>query len=321
MDLEGKKVLVAGGAGFIGSHVVDELVKSKAVVTVLDDISCGNYRNLEHVRNKIKFIQGRINDYCVVASVVKEQDVIIHEAFPASRCDLNIDNQFIDTGIIGTYNLLRASSEKEAVFIYASSISVYGEQKTNPITEEHPLDPIITYGATKLAGEVYCRAFQKEYGLNCVIFRYSDAYGPRFVRTGAPIAFLIQAIKKLPLKIHGDGSQSRDYTFVSDIAKGTILGIQELAFGKIFNIGSGYSCTILDLAKKVNEITKNDNGIEFISNDCVDSKKYVPSDKRRYNIDITKAKRLLGYEPEISIDNGLQISKKWILENSICNNY
>ncbi|MCK4827117.1 NAD-dependent epimerase/dehydratase family protein, partial [bacterium] len=186
MHLKGKKVLVAGGAGFIGSHVVDELVKSGAVVTVLDDLSSGNIKNLNHIRNKIKCIHGSINDYQQVVSAANNQEVIIHEGFPAALCDLNPDNQFIETGTLGTYNLLRAAAENESIFIYASSISVYGKQVSDPINEKHPLDPLITYGATKLAGEGYCKAFQNEYGLNCVILRYSDVYGPRFNRTGAP---------------------------------------------------------------------------------------------------------------------------------------
>lgn len=315
MNIKGKKVLVAGGAGFIGSHVADELVKRDAVVTVLDDLSSGDLRNLNNIRNKIRFIQGSINDYKQVASAAKGQEVIIHEAFPASLCDLSPDNQFIDTGSLGTYNLLRAASENESIFIYASSISVYGNQVSTPISEEHPLDPIITYGATKLAGEIYCRAFQKEYGLNCVILRYSDVYGPRFKRTGAPIAFLLKALKKEPLQVHGAGLQARDYTFVTDVAKGTILGIQESAFGETFNIASGVSCTILDLANKVNAVTENDAGIEFISKDHINSSKYIVNDKRRYNIDITKAREMLGFQPKVSLEDGLQISKKWILEN------
>jgi UDP-glucose 4-epimerase len=314
MSIDGKKVLVAGGAGFIGSHVVEELVKRKAVVTVLDNQSSCDIRNLINISSKIKFISGNITDYAAVSSAAKDQEIIIHEAFPASLCDLSPDNQFIDTGTDGTYNLLRAASENESIFLYASSISVYGEQRTNPISEEHPLDPIITYGATKLAGEVYCKAFQKEYGLNYVILRYSDVYGPRFKRTGAPIAFLLRALGKRSLQIHGDGSQTRDYTFVTDIAKGTILGIEESAYGKIFNIASGNPCSILDLAGKVNAITGNNKGIEFLSEDNINSGKYVLRDKRQYSIDITKARKILGFEPEISLDKGLEISKKWIAE-------
>ena len=315
MNLQSKKILVAGGAGFIGSYVVEELVQAGAAVTVLDDLSSGNMQNLKHLIDKIQFIHGSINDYQQTASAARGQDIIIHEAFPASLCSLSPEHQFIETGTLGTYNLLRLAVENKSIFIYASSISVYGKQLSDTINEDHPLDPIITYGATKLSGEIYCRAFEKEYGLNFVILRYSDVYGPRFKRTGAPIAFLLRALNSEPLQVHGDGSQARDYTFVTDIAKGTILALQEPAFGKTVNIASGNSCTILDLANKVNIVTGNNAGIKIISEDLINSNKYIINDKRIYNIDITRARDFLGYEPETSLDRGLRISKKWILDN------
>lgn len=314
MDLENAKVLVAGGAGFIGSHVCDALIRKGADVTVLDNLVSGNLENIAHIKDKLKFIKGDITDFEQVLYAAKDCDVIIHEAFPAAICDLSPENQFIATGTLGTYNLLRAALANDSVFIYASSISVYGKQVSSPITESHPLNPIVVYGATKLAGEFYCRAFQQEQGLKNVILRYSDVYGPRYSRISAPIAFLLKGLKKEPLQIHGDGSQTRDYTYVTDIAEGTVLAINEKAYGDVFNIASGNYISILELAKKVNVNTENDSEIELIPSEKIDTQKYVAEDERKYSIDISKAKKILGYNPKVSLDTGLGMSKEWIIK-------
>ena len=314
MNLENAKVLVAGGAGFIGSHICDALIKKGAEVTVLDNLISGNFENIAHIKDKLRFIKGDITNFEHVLRTAKDQDVIIHEAFPAAICDLSPEKQFITTGTLGTYNLLRAALANDSVFIYASSISVYGKQVSSPITESHPLDPIVAYGATKLSGEIYCRAFQREHGPNNVILRYSDVYGPRFNRISAPIAFLLKGLKKEPLQIHGDGSQTRDYTYVTDIAEGTALAINKKAYGAIFNIASGTNISILELSKKVNVITENDSEIALISTEKVDTQKYVADDERKYCIDIAKAKKTLGYKPKISLDTGLNMTKEWIIK-------
>jgi len=313
-DLQALKVLVVGGAGFIGSHVCDALIKNGAEVTVLDNLISGNLENLAHIKDKLRFIRGDITNFEQTSHAAKDQDVIIHEAFPAAICDLSPEKQFITTGTLGTYNLLRAALANDSVFIYASSISVYGTQVSSPITESHPLDPIVAYGATKLSGEIYCRAFQREHGLNNVILRYSDVYGPRFNRISAPIAFLLKGLKKEPLQIHGDGSQARDYTYVTDIAEGTALAINKKSYGGVFNIASGTNISILELSKKVNVITENDSGIALIPTEKVDTQKYVAEDERKYCIDTTKAKRALCYEPKVSLDLGLELTKEWIIK-------
>ena len=312
MDLENAKVLVAGGAGFIGSHVCDALIRKGAEVTVLDNLVSGNLKNIAHIKDRLRFIKGDITNFEQVLHAAKDKDVIIHEAFPAAICDLSPEKQFITTGTLGTYNLLRAALANDSIFIYASSISVYGKQVSSQISESHPLNPIIVYGATKLSGEIYCRAFQHEHELNIVILRYSDVYGPRFSRISAPIAFLLKGLKKEPLQIHGDGSQTRDYTYVTDIAEGTVLAINEKAYGDVFNIASGNHISILELAKKVNVITGNDSELELIAHEKIDTQKYVAEDERKYSIDISKAKKVLGYNPKISLDSGLNITKEWI---------
>jgi len=312
MDLENAKVLVAGGAGFIGSHVCDALIRKGAEVTVLDNLVSGNLKNIAHIKDRLRFIKGDITNFEQVLHAAKDKDVIIHEAFPAAICDLSPEKQFITTGTLGTYNLLRAALANNSIFIYASSISVYGKQVSSQISESHPLNPIIVYGATKLSGEIYCRAFQHEHGLNIVILRYSDVYGPRFNRISAPIAFLLKGLKKEPLQIHGDGSQTRDYTYVTDIAEGTVLAINEKAYGDVFNIASGNHISILELAKKVNVITGNDSELELIAHEKIDTQKYVVEDERKYSINIAKAKKILGYNPKISLDSGLNMTKEWI---------
>lgn len=306
-------VLVAGGAGFIGSHIVDTLLKANANVTILDNMASGNSDYVRSVCDRVDYIDGDITNDKIIDSASKDKDVIIHVAFPASLCDLNLNNQFIETGVLGTYNLLKAAVKNDSKFIYGSSISVYGIQKETPINEEHPLDPIITYGATKLTGEVYCNSFQHEFGLEVVRLRYSDVYGPRFKRIGAPTAFILKGLKNEVLQINGDGKQTRDYVYVTDVAQGTVLAINDRAYGDVYNIASGASYSIIDLAKTANEITGDDAGVEFVSN--IDTQKFTANDIRRYAIDITKAKKVLGFEPTIHIKEGLQITKDWIITN------
>lgn len=314
MKKNGLKVLVAGGAGFIGSHIVDSLLKAGTEVTVFDNFLYRD-KNLQHVKNNIRIINGDITDFSQVKGASEGQDVIIHVAFPAALCDLSLSNQFIETGTIGTLNLLRAAKENDSVFIYGSSISVYGKQIYQPVDEIHPLEPIITYGATKLVGEVYCKSFHHEFGLKTVILRYSDVYGTRFKRIGAPTAFILKALKGEPIQIHGDGSQMRDYTFVTDIADATVLAINECAYGETFNIASGQACSIVELARMVKQITNSESRIEFISNDGIDSNKYVTNDARKYSISIEKAKKLLKFKPNVLLSDGLESTKRWILED------
>lgn len=314
MEINGLKVLVAGGAGFIGSFIVDSLFNAGADVTVFDSILYGD-KNLHHLKNKLKIINGDITDYNQIEHASKGQEVIIHVAFPAALCDLSLTNQFIETGTIGTFNLLRAAKENDSILIYGSSISVYGKQIYQPIDEQHPLDPVITYGATKLVGEAYCRSFQHEFGLNTVILRYSDVYGPRFKRIGAPTSFLLKALKDEPIQIHGDGSQMRDYTYVTDIADATVLAIDDHAYGKSFNIASGNVCSIVELAKLVKHATNSESIIEFISKNEIDPKKYIASDNRKYSISIEKAKNILKFKPKFSLNDGLNFTKQWILNN------
>ena len=307
-------VLVAGGAGFIGSHIVDTLLEANANVTILDNMVSGFSDYVHSVSDRVDYINGDITNNKIVDSASKDKDVIIHVAFPASLCDLSLDNQFIETGVLGTYNLLRAAVKNDSKFVYGSSISVYGIQKETPINEEHPLDPIITYGATKLTGEVYCNSFQQEFGLEVVKLRYSDVYGPRFRRIGAPTAFILKGLKNEVLQINGDGKQTRDYVYVTDVAQGTVLAINDRTYGDVFNIASGTSYSIIDLAKTANEITGNDAGVEFVSN--IDTQKFTANDIRRYAIDITKAKKILGFEPKINLREGLQQIKEWTFSST-----
>lgn len=314
MELNGLKVLVAGGAGFIGSYIVDSLLDVGAEVTVFDEFLYGD-KNLQHVKKNIQIIKGDITDCNQVNQASEGKDVLIHVAFPAALCDLSLSNQFIETGTIGTFNLLRAAKENDSVFIYGSSISVYGKQIYQPVDEQHPLNPIITYGATKLVGEVYCRSFQHEFGLKTVILRYSDVYGPRSKRIGAPTAFLLKALNDEPIQIHGDGLQMRDYTYVTDIADATVLAINDCVYGETFNIASGRAYSIVELARIVKKITNSDSRIVFVSNDEIKSNKYIANDTRKYSISIEKAKKLLKFIPNVMINDGIEITKQWISEN------
>ncbi|MEM3509023.1 MAG: SDR family oxidoreductase [Nitrososphaerota archaeon] len=302
-----EKILVTGGAGFIGSHLVDELINRGYEVIVLDNFYSGKIGNLrKNLKNKnFKLIKGDVRNIKDVKKAIKNVDAIFHLAAIVS-VPLSIKNPILvnEVNVIGSLNVLKIAIEENVdKFIYVSSCAVYGEAENLPIKEEDKLNPLSPYASSKISVEYYCKVFYKAYGLKTICLRYFNVYGPR-QKTGeyaGVIPIFIQRIKNdKPPIIYGDGKQTRDFVYVKDVVDASIKALEkEEAIGEIFNIGSGEAITINQLAETLLKIL----GKEKLK--PIYEKERVGDIKNSYaNID--KAKKILGYEPKYTIIDGLK---------------
>jgi len=301
------KVLVTGGAGFIGSHVVDRLVLDGHEVVVLDDLSSGSLKNIEHHLDEpgFRFVEGDIRQARTVEKALEGVDAVIHEAAIAS-VPLSMKNPALtnEVNVLGTLNLLKASLEVGVKrFVYASSSAVYGAPSKLPISEDAPLKPISPYGESKMAAERHCQTFYEAYGLETVRLRYFNVYGPRQAASeyaGVMPKFLERIRRDQPPVIFWDGEQTRDFVYIGDVVEATLLALdREGAAGEVFNIGTGEATTI----KKLCEIFLKLTGKTHLKPIYMDAK---PGDIRHSQADITKAMKLLGYKPKVSLEQGVR---------------
>jgi len=306
---ENKRVLVTGGAGFIGSHIVEALVSLGAEVIVIDDLSFGNLENLTEVHGKYKFIKGDVSQKCIFEEIPKV-DIIFNEAA------LSLSNSFKDpirdlvVNAGGMINIMEVARRFDSKVIQASTGSVYGNPIKIPITEDHPLNPISPYGCSKLAAEVYCDMYYRIYDLNVCCLRYFNVYGPRQrigEETGVIPIFVSRALNDQPFTIYGDGTQTRDFLHVKDVVRANLLAaISDSMKGQKVNIGGGGpEITILELAHLIAKLMGKQ--ARFIFKDP------KPGDIRRLVADISKAKVLMQYEPQISLHQGLKEYIDWYL--------
>jgi nucleoside-diphosphate-sugar epimerase len=304
------RYLVTGGAGFIGSNTVDELVRRGHGVVVLDDLSAGKEDNLAEVRNKITFIKGSITDIEIVQKAMQQAEFVLHLAartsVPRSVKDPIEANRI---NIDGTLNVLVAARDNKVKrVIFAASSSAYGETPVLPKVESMQPQPISPYGVTKYVGELYAQVFGRCYGLETVCLRYFNVFGPRQdpdspysgVLSRFASAFLNE---ELPL-IYGDGEQTRDFTYVDNAVQANLLACEAPgAAGKIFNVGTGQRVSLnqtLDLLRQV-------SGKQLAA-------KYDPprdGDIRDSQADITQARDILQYEPTVLFEEGLQRTFEW----------
>jgi len=310
--LSGEKVLVTGGAGFIGSHIVDSLLAKDLEVTVLDNLSSGKMKNIGQHLNKenLHFIKGDIRDDDSVKQAVRNVDAVIHEAALVGVAR-SVENPFStnEVNVTGTLNLLKASLDSGVKrFIYASSASVYGEIETLPKKETLPTRPISPYGTSKLAAENYCKAFFKVYGLETVSLRYFNVYGPRQTSgpySGVITVFINRLLNDEPPIIHGDGTQTRDFTDVQDAVQASMLSLKcKNAVGEEFNVATGKQTTINQLAQALLNLT----GKTSLQPTHTEPRQ---GDIKHSYADISKAKRVLGYEPKITLKEGLNALVEW----------
>jgi UDP-glucose 4-epimerase len=301
------KILISGGAGFVGSHLVDHFVKGEYETVVLDNFFSGKIENVkQHVNNKsFHLIKGDVRSLRDVEKAVKGVDAACHLA-AIVNIPLSIENPSLteDVNVKGTLNLLEACVKHNVRrFVYVSTCAVYGEARYLPIDEEHPTNPLSPYGASKLVAEHYCNIFNRIYGLQTVCLRFFNIYGSRQPSGpyGGVITTFIESLEKeKPLIIYGNGNQTRDFLYVADAAKACMLALHcKNCSGKTFNIGTGAQVSINELAQILIKLV-NKSKTKVI---CADERK---GDIRESYADVTKAKKELGFKCEYAISEGLK---------------
>jgi len=244
------KILVTGGAGFIGSHIVEYLVQRGDNVIVLDNLSNGKMQNMSKVSDDINFVNGDVRDYNLVEQLVKDVDGVFHEAALVSVPEsFKMQNEYFDVNVNGTENILKLAKEYGFKIVYASSSSVYGNPKSVPIKENDDRNPLNPYAKTKLEDELLAEKYS-EMGVHIIGLRYFNIFGRRQSKEYAGVIKLfLEKIQqnKAPI-INGDGSQTRDFVYIEDVVKANILAMDSNIKYKFLNVGTGFSISILDLA-------------------------------------------------------------------------
>jgi len=307
--------LVTGGAGFIGSHIVERLVKQNHTVKVLDNFVSGKEENLSPFLDKIELIKGDIRDEVVLSKAVKGCDYILHQAALRSvPKSMSNPQEYHDVNVTGTLKVLLAARDaKVKRVVFASSSSVYGETNKFPQKEDFTTEPISPYATTKLLGEYYCNLFAKSFGLDTFCLRYFNVFGPRqslesLYAVVVP-KFITSILDGKSCPVHGDGSQSRDFTFVGNVVDANIKAAlcESPLKGESVNIASGRDYTVLELIKIINQILNTD-----IKPDFIDKR---PGDVQKTNADISKAAQLIKYIPLTDFKKGLEITASYFKEN------
>jgi UDP-glucose 4-epimerase len=302
--------LVTGGAGFIGSHLVESLLARRHRVRVLDNFSTGDPGNLRAVRGDVEVIDGDIVDLETVRYAMRDVEVVFHQAALAS-VPRSVANPLAThrACVDGTLHVLLAARDAGARrVVYAASSSAYGNSASLPKTETAPTAPLSPYAVAKLAGEQYCAAFTEVYGLETVRLRYFNVFGPRQTPDSpyaAVIPLFIQALTsgRSPV-IHGDGQQSRDFTFVEDVVQANLLAAEApAASGKVYNIACGKRTTLLDVVEHLNRVLGTRLAPTHVAPRA--------GDVRHSQADIERARQELGYRPATDVRRGLQRCLEW----------
>jgi UDP-glucose 4-epimerase len=306
----GRRVLVTGGAGFVGGAVTRRLVDTGATVTVLDDLFTGSSAALP---DGVSFVHGSVNDAALVAELVAGKDLVFHLAARNIIASTRNPRDDFETNIGGTLNVLMAAREVGVQrVVYASSASVYGNPRSMPINEDDAVVPLTPYSVSKLGGEHYCQAFYESYGLPTASVRYSNVFGPGQrpdnPYCGVVAKFLTAAADGEPLAIHGDGEQTRDYTYVDDAVEATLLAaVLPRAEGEVFNVGTGIETSVNRLAALVERAADRKVRLEHVDRRDIDN-------IRRRVLSIEKARRMLRWSPQVTLEAGLLRTAQWHAE-------
>jgi dTDP-glucose 4,6-dehydratase len=315
LNFQNKRVLVTGGAGFIGSEVVSQLLTNGYFVTILDNFSSGKKQYLPKSNKKLKVIKGDIRDKKSVKKAVTDQEVVIHlAALPFIPDSFYYPGDFFDVNTNGSINMLWNSIKSRSVetFVHISTSEVYGSAQTVSMNENHPTTPHSTYAVSKLAGDRAAFTLHKENGFPVVIIRPFNSYGPRFTEPYIIPEIMSQILNNSKEIILGNVNTSRDFTYVQDTASAIIKSIiEKKANGEIINVGSGTEISILNLAKKILKIAKKKTKIKY------DKSRERPYDVNRLNCNNKKAKKILKWSPKISMDEGLSQTFSWATKNTI----
>ena len=307
------KFLVTGGAGFIGSHLAEELVRRGHQVRVVDDFSTGKKKNIASFLDKIELIKGDIRDIEICRQAVKGMDFVLHQAALTS-VPHSIENPLLtnEINIKGTLNLLLASRDAAVQrFVFASSAAVYGDDPHLPKKEEVVGASLSPYALSKRAGEMLCQLFTRTFGLSTVCLRYFNIFGPRQDPASQYASviphFISRMLKNEKPVIFGDGEQTRDFLYVSNVVEANVSAVEADNAGKeIFNIGCGEETSINQLTQKINEILKTNISPAY--------DKPRPGDIRRSFADISWARKMLKDEPMVDFSQGLKRTIRWYRE-------
>mgnify|MGYP000853827480 CR=1 FL=1 len=313
IDLKGQRVLVTGGAGFIGSELTRQLVDLGAFVVVVDNLSNGKADNLQGIKEDcVELAVADIRDRVRMADLMSGVDLVFHLAALGVRHSIHSPEENHAVNATGTLGLLiEARRSGVGRFVCVSTSEVYGTGYKVPMDEDHPTYPMTVYGAAKLAGECYARAFYRTYGYPVVVIRPFNTFGPRSHHEGDSgeviPKMMLRTLAGKPLIIFGDGEQTRDFTYVSDTAQGIIqAGLSGQTIGETINIGSGREITINALADRITSILGHPNA-EVIH------QAQRPGDTLRLFADISRARALCGFEPTVNLDEALEKLRDWYL--------
>lgn len=307
--MENKKIIVTGGAGFIGSNLAKTLTEMEEVI-IIDNLLTGKLENIQDLieKDNVKFVRGSILDLNLLKNTFKGADYIFHQAaIPSVLRSVKDPSLTNGANVSGTLNVLIAARDCSVKkVVYASSSSVYGDTPTLPKKESMKPNPKSPYAVSKLAGEYYCKVFYEIYGLKTISLRYFNVYGPKQDPTSEYSAVIPKFITRIlngktPV-VYGDGEQSRDFTFVKDVVNANILAAKSNATG-VFNIAGGRKISINELANRIMEIV----GLEL--NPIYDKPR--SGDIKHSLADISLSKRKIKYMPDYDLDNGLKETIKW----------
>jgi UDP-glucose 4-epimerase len=314
--IKNKCILITGAAGFIGSSLTEKLLNNGNLLILLDNYSdyySGKEKQLNELlsdysqNSDYKLIKGDLVNFSTLTNIEDEIDYIFHLAAQAGvRYSINNSSAVTNNNIVSTVNVFEYSIKIPSIqkIVYASSSSVYGNPVYTPVDEEHPKNPISPYAVTKLCGEIYADLYYKEQNLPITSLRFYTVYGPRGRPDMAIRIFFNSMQHNKEILIYGDGTQKRDFTYISDIIDGLILvGEKDIATGEIFNLGGSSPIEVNELVEKMYSITKAQKKIRFIEKQ--------KGDVELTHSDISKARKLLGFSPKVKIDLGLKNQYKW----------
>ena len=305
------KVLVTGGAGFIGSNLTDELIRKGAKVVIIDNLVTGFRENLEEIEGDFEFIEGDLNDNEKLKHAVGGVEFIFHQAaLPSVPRSVENPTETHEACVNGTFNLLKAAKENGVKrLIYAASSSAYGDQETLPKIETMRPEPLSPYAAAKLMGEYYCQVFSRVYNLETISLRYFNVFGPRqnpsSMYSGVISRFIDALMKNETPVIYGDGEQTRDFTYVANVVDANIKAAQsEMGIGEVANAANGEKISLNELLNVLKKITGNEN-VEA---------KFEPArkgDVKHSQADNRRAVEWLGYEKLVGLEEGLRRTIDW----------
>jgi UDP-glucose 4-epimerase len=311
--VQNQRVLVTGGAGFIGSELVRQLAGRGLGVRVIDNLVNGRRENLDSVLGEnVELVVADVRDGSSMTPLVRDVNIVFHLACLGVRHSIHspVENHEVNaSATLGLLNTARSNGVKR--FVYVSSSEVYGTARTAPITEEHPTLPMTVYGASKLAGEAYTRAFWETYRYPTVVLRPFNAYGPRCHHEGDSgeviPKFLLRCLAGRPMVIFGDGTQTRDFTFVGDTASGILAaGLSDASVGQTINLGSGKEIQVRELANTIAQVLGQPNAE-------VTHVEPRPGDVLRLLADSSKANKLLRFEPTFALRDGIARLRDWYM--------